>query len=118
MRYVVQVYMNTRDDGENFLHGYTPGDPMATADDLRLVVEAESMMHACEAVFTVGNRMDADAEGRTWPSDVRSVSVGDVVTFPDGPSFHCKSVGWAESSFRGMRVVPLAGTRATSREGA
>ncbi len=116
MRYTVKLYLNVADDGAFFLGGYRASDPLATADDLTLRVEASDWQHACERAWVVGNREGADAEGRTWPSDVRSVSVGDVAVFPDGPVLRCQSVGWSPSAFDGMRVVPLEGTHATSRE--
>lgn len=45
----------------------------------RFVVEAPSLAAAFEKVYSIGNRMEDDAEGRSWSSDVRSLSVGDVV---------------------------------------
>lgn len=85
-------------------------------------VWASTRAEAVEKMFTVGNRMAPDAAGREWPSDVRSLSVGDVVTLiPRGPGLHtfaCERMGWREltpAELAASPVVALADTEATSR---
>ena len=123
MRYTVQVYVNVREDGTFFLAGYRAGDPLATAPDLKLRVEADDWHRACEVAWRVGNREGADAEGTTWPRDVRSVSMGDVaLVAADGANAVVRyasaaMVGWQQIAAP-THFVPLAGTPATSRKGA
>lgn len=59
----------------------------ATADTARLtgprltfvVADDASDLAIAEKAWTVGNRMARDDEGFAWPSNVRSMSTGDVV---------------------------------------
>lgn len=99
MLYTITALINTSED--NFF-GYTPEDTLTTAPNLHFEVEATSWEGAAEEAFTIGNRMARDVNGRCWPSDVRSLSVGDVVkVMPTGahPIIRyaaCKSVGWVQ----------------------
>ncbi|MFI9019319.1 hypothetical protein ACIGZI_35420 [Streptomyces griseus] len=83
--YTATTYMNTHPD--NF-DGYHPHHPLAAAtrtdgSPLHLVFHTSdrirSHQHAASAAFTVGNRQTADDTGQSWPDDIRSVSVGDVI---------------------------------------
>ncbi|MFF7953651.1 hypothetical protein [Streptomyces griseorubiginosus] len=122
--YTATVYMNTADD--NF-EGYHHNQPLAevTRPDgspLRLVFHASDRITDHEAVadaaFTVGNHQGPDANGQSWPTDVRSVSVGDVikVTCPDHWIIHLcvDSYGFSHVP-EPTTLVNLAGTRATRR---
>lgn len=122
MRYTAQVYLNVRADGLFFLHGYQGGDPMGTATDLTLVVEGETWQHAAERAWVIANREGADALGHTWPTDVRSMSMGDVAQLT--PAGANPVTRWAAVAVMGFtpvgqptNVVPLEGTTATSRGG-
>ncbi|WP_372412223.1 hypothetical protein [Streptomyces luteireticuli] len=71
-----------------------------------------------EAAFAVGNRQDADGNGQTWPADICSVSVGDVVKV-NGPDhwivyLNVDSVGFSAVP-EPTTLVNLTGTCATSR---
>lgn len=102
----VTVYMNT--DPNNF-DGYKPHHALATDDDLTLLVNDE------EEAFVVGNRMGADLNGKTWPSDVRSVSVGDVIHIHPDSYVSIERFGFKEIPTPD-NIVPLAGHgRVTSR---
>ncbi|MET7276547.1 hypothetical protein ABZS59_36150 [Streptomyces flaveolus] len=122
--YTVTVFMNT---APHSFDGYQPHHPLAVAarpDGTPLVLVFRASDRICsheaaaEAAFTVGNRQGPDDTGQTWPADIRSVSVGDVVkvTGPDHWIIHlcvanlgCTPV--AEPAY----LTPLAGSRVTSR---
>ncbi|MFJ5951410.1 hypothetical protein [Streptomyces noursei] len=118
------VYINTHDD--NF-HGYQPHHPLAAAtrrDDsaLLLVFHANDRLHnhedAAEAAFEVGNRQGSDDNGQTWPSDIRSVSVGDVIkaTSPDHWIRHLRVDPHGLTAIpEPTPLAPLAGERVTHR---
>ncbi|MFD5079529.1 hypothetical protein [Streptomyces sp. NPDC058371] len=126
--YTATVYMNTHRD--NF-DGYEPHHPLAAAtrpngSPLRLVFQASDRIHSHEAaagaVFDVSNHQRADDDGQTWPADVRSVSVGDVikVTGPDHWIVYLSvDPSGIPSGFSAVpeptALVDLAGTRATRR---
>ncbi|MFJ3575935.1 hypothetical protein [Streptomyces rubiginosohelvolus] len=122
--YTATVYLNTHPD--NF-HGYQPHHPLAAATHpdgtpLRLVFHASTRIHnheaAASATFTVGNRVQADDHGQTWPDDIRSVSVGDVIkiTTPDHWIIHLQldPVGFTPVP-EPTDLTALTGTRNTSR---
>ncbi|MFJ4609538.1 hypothetical protein [Streptomyces griseus] len=105
-----------------------PHHPLATAthtdgSPLHLVFHTSDRIrnhqHAASAAFDVGNRQTADDTGQTWPDDIRSVSVGDVIKIT-GPGHWI--IHLSVDSF-GFTPVPepthltgLAGkTRVTSR---
>jgi predicted kinase len=51
-----------------------------------LVIEVEdgdSIERIAEKVWFVGNRMGKDANGNAWPSNVRSMSMGDMVVIDE-----------------------------------
>ncbi|MGW3335760.1 hypothetical protein ACWDF9_35080 [Streptomyces rubiginosohelvolus] len=123
--YTVTVYMNTHPD--NF-GGYQPGHPLAAATHpdgtpLRLVFHASTRIHdheaAASATFSVGNRVHADDHGQTWPDDIRSVSVGDVIkiTTPDHWTVHLQldPVGFTPVP-EPTTLVPLTDPRVTHRD--
>lgn len=114
-RYAVDVYLNVGPD--NF-SGYTGTAPIALA--ATYVVDAASALDAAEAGFTIGNRMAADADGQRHPSDVRSVSVGDLLGVREMSSgkvtyLAVARFGWDEIAEPANRIVPIEGTTATSR---
>lgn len=92
---------------------YTPGDRVHSA--ARLVVEADSVEAAFEKVYVVGNRMSADAEGRSWSPDVRSISVGDVIAIRPRP--FADAVAKTVASF-GFTDVNLGTLTTASRDDA
>lgn len=121
--YTVTAYMNAAPDHFN---GYRPAHTVAEATcpdgaPLRLVFttgRVGSLHQAADAAFIVGNRHLSDEHGQSWPTDIRSLSVGDVlrITAPDGATHHLAITSWGFST-----VVPptehihLAATDATSR---
>jgi hypothetical protein len=116
----VTVYLNVGPD--NFA-GLDPADPVATDTDLHLTITAPDPARAAERAFAVGNRMEADDDGRRWPSDVREVSVGDPLKVTDEPHaaagqarfYAVASAGFHTVPEPANPIVPLAGTTATSR---
>ncbi|MFI6278039.1 hypothetical protein [Streptomyces sp. NPDC050988] len=119
------VYMNMHRD--NF-DGYDPHHPLAAAirrDDsaLRLVFRASDRIRnhedAAEAAFEVGNLHGADDNGQTWPGNIRSVSVGDVIkiTSPDSRTVHLSvdSYGFTPVP-EPTTLVDLTGPRVTHRD--
>jgi hypothetical protein len=77
MRYEASIALNDRPLA--MLEGFKPGDPLIQIGHRLVAVEADSEPDALNAVWVVGNRMGADADGRQWPSGVRSLSVGDII---------------------------------------
>src|SRR4051794_26096485 len=83
--------------------GYTPGDPLALvtarADALGPIVfaiNAADTPAVLEEMWVLGNGVRDDVQGRCWPTDVRSLSTGDVlVVYP--PSY--PQVGQAAQVF-------------------
>ncbi|MFF9607434.1 hypothetical protein ACF1GY_35025 [Streptomyces sp. NPDC014684] len=121
--YTVTVFMNT---APHSFDGYQPHHPLAEAtlpdgSPLRLVFDASDhfdSLEAAGAAFYVGNRQGPDGHGQTWPADIRSVSVGDVikVTGPDHWIIHLSVdlLGFTRVQ-EPTTLVGLTGTRATSR---
>lgn len=118
MRYTVQVFKNC--DRDNF-DGYQPGHALATAHDLQLHLDGETGAHAAEHAFSIGNRVGSDVHGRSWPSDVTSVSVGDVmVVRPHDGAYEViyavERIGFHPLAELPSPIVELAGhSRVTSR---
>lgn len=120
MDYTVTGYVNV---GRHPFDSYASGEPVAKVDHFH--IKGVSADHAAEGMWTVGNRMGCDIHGKSWPSDVRSLSVGDVlrVVIPschDYPTGHVlwlavAPTGWRELDAAPDTIVPLAGTNATSR---
>jgi len=87
-------------DGNFFGYRAEHAATLATDESLRLRVKASDDAQALGEVFSVGNRMGCDINGREWPSHVRSLSVGDVVVLradtddESGRVYACASVGW------------------------
>jgi hypothetical protein len=70
---VAQAYMNI---SKGHYDGYREDHIVVSAPDLIFRVDEHT---AAEDMFSIGNRMSTDLDGASWPSDVRSVSVGDVI---------------------------------------
>ncbi|MER5376306.1 hypothetical protein [Streptomyces sp. NPDC002553] len=123
--YTATVYMNTHDD--NF-DGYEPHHPLAAAtrrdsSPLRLVFHASSRIRdhedAADAAYEVGNRQGADDNGQTWPDNIRSVSVGDVIkiTGPDASTVHLSVDSYGFSPVpEPTTLVALTDPRVTHRD--
>ncbi|MFE0778404.1 hypothetical protein [Streptomyces sp. NPDC058861] len=121
--FTVTAYVNV---GTFPFFGYQSGDPVAevtTVDNtpLRLAFTTDRVTDthaAADAAFVVGNREACDDQGQDWPTDVRSLSVGDVleVTAPDGTTTHLSvdSVGFSQIKPPTARTA-LIGTLASSR---
>ena len=99
----VQTYIN---EGPGMFLGYEPGDllvkgPLVYLDEDRIVTghprnwkEAEDIdVMWLEHVWAIGNRVARDHEGITWPSNVRSLSMGDVAVIGER-AYSIASVGW------------------------
>lgn len=115
MRYQVTVYVNV--DRECFF-GYKPKHPIAEVDTFTFDTDG-SPESAAEGMFHVGNKMGPDANGKMYPHDVRSVSVGDLLKIVDSDGrqkfLAVASVGWTEVPEPTNPIVALEGTWATSR---
>lgn len=114
MQYNVTAFVNV--DRDNFF-GYQSTHPIAEV--ATFAVKAETAEHAASEMFAIGNRMWCALDGQAWPSDVRSISVGDLlkVRAADGTVafLTCDRYGWTEVHEPINPVRPLAGTGATSR---
>ncbi|MGX1886788.1 hypothetical protein [Streptomyces sp. NPDC055287] len=122
--YTATVYMNT---APRSFDGYQHHQPLAEAthpdgSPLRLAFHASSRIRsheaAADAAFTVGNDQGHDDNGQTWPADIRSVSVGDVIKVT-GPDHWIVCLSVDSTGFSAIpeptALVNLTGTRATSR---
>lgn len=119
--FLVEAYVNVDED---CFWGLTPEHEIALVDTFE--IKASGDREAANFMFSVGNRMSCDIHGKKWPTDVRSLSKGDVLRvklmpcglYPDG---YVTVLGIASVGFDALgdrltnRVVPLAGTWATSR---
>jgi hypothetical protein len=106
--YSVKVYLNL----SNPFRAYTGTEALWSDKSMEFGVCAVDATDACEKAFAVGNRQsiatcewdsawDHDNERYFWPSDVRSVSVGDLVSvvdvdddYMDYEFMSCESFGW------------------------
>ncbi|MET9611712.1 hypothetical protein [Kitasatospora indigofera] len=121
---MLNVAVGPRGEFVNF-DGYLPGHELAWASypdggPLSLILEAQTPEIAADAAFVFGNGYAVDAEGRPWPGDVRSVSVGDIlrVTDPCGAVLYLAvdSCGFDQVDAPAAdRIWPLPGSSATSR---
>ena len=96
-RYTIEIKLNRRDDGMNYLNGHRPGDPLETIGTYTF--DAATHTDAAEAAFEFGNlHHTTDEFGNTWPTGERSMSKGDVLVISDGKgralTLACASVGW------------------------
>ncbi|MET8680981.1 hypothetical protein ABZW18_26220 [Streptomyces sp. NPDC004647] len=123
--FTVTVLVNVAMDNGRFANfdGYQEGRPVAEVSTtagqvLRMRFTAVDEQAAAEAAFSVGNRQSRDDLGQTWPHDVRSVSVGDVLRVEDdhGRAIHLAVLGVGFDKVDPPRnTVPLQGSPATSR---
>jgi hypothetical protein len=112
--------------------GSTPGDPLALVTahaDARgpilFAISADNTQAVLEDMWVLGNRGRDDAQGRCWPTDVRSLSTGDtLVVYPPGyPQVPEPANVFAVASTRFVAIaaprpgtwVRLEGPSATSR---
>lgn len=110
MNYRVTAYMNT--DPENYA-GYSRRHALANSGET-YNIQAGSPESAAERMFAVGNRVEADAEGAKWPSDIRSISVGDVLAIREADSkqyvfYAVDSIGWQAIDLPDNPTTALAG---------
>lgn len=117
-RYRVTIYVNV---GEDNFFGYTARAPLAKVDTF--VVESSDPYAAAEAAYSVGNKeAGPDADGKEYPRDVRSVSVGDLLAIHPSESgdegkffLAVASAGFTAVLEPANTLVALAGSTATSR---
>ena len=117
--FIVTAYVKV---GGEMFGPFQAGDPVAEVGEWRVL--ADSAEKAAEKMWVVGNREGEDALGRTWPSDVRSLSVGDVLHVHDILRgritwFAVQPLGWREIEGREIglfNLVDLVGSSATSRK--
>ena len=91
--------------GAGALRAFCPSDALQEGPTLR--IEAAGPEAALEAAYSVGNRIGADAAGRHWPAQVRSLSMGDLLLV-DGAPFSVAALG-----FDPVRPADLAAAQAT-----
>jgi hypothetical protein len=105
--------------GEDNAAGRTPTAPTAADPDLQRSSTAPDPQSAADAAVATGNRTHHDDHRGRWPSEVRSVSAGDLhhITSAGGGTelYPAASAGVDPPPELTDPVVPLAGTRATRR---
>lgn len=121
MLYTVHAYVNC--DRDNF-SGLQPAHTLAEDGDLVFEVKGWDAIKAAKELWTVGNRMGCDIHGKEWPSDVRSLSVGDMLkirpsdTGVEGYSVRIYAIakfGFDEIAKPINPIVPLAGQGRVTR---
>lgn len=113
MRYIMSAYENV---GDNRFMDAKPGDPLERVHPLdtagrpasQFVVTAETVEEALETLWHIGNKQPqwSDDNDRIWPTDRRSMSMGDVVTVIGIGTYKVASVGWEST---GDDVFPVRG---------
>ena len=102
-KYTIQVLLNVAERPGVMLDGWQQGDEIATYDHDLLVIAGDPYA-AAEKVFAIGNRQGEDMTGRIWASDIRSLSVGDVLLITDAEHWRrprrSLSRAWAGSRSR------------------
>lgn len=66
-------------NGSSRFQPYSDGDKLAFDARCLLLVAAEDEASALDRTYAIGNRQGRDTLRREWSSDIRSVSVGDVI---------------------------------------
>ena len=120
-KYTIQVLLNVAERPGVMLDGWQQGDEIATYDHDLLVIAGDPYA-AAEKVFAIGNRQGEDMTGRIWASDIRSLSVGDVLLITDAEHGETKALsveglGWEQIEDYTVLgpFVNIRGTSATSR---
>lgn len=123
-RYLITANVTVDRPHDRAFTEYQAGDKVATVG--YYTVEADDPFAAAEMMFQIGNRYGHGLElnGQEWPSDVRSLSVGDVLYVAGGTESETTSVHILAVASMGYTEVPqpsnacqvrLEGTDATSR---
>ena len=99
--YSATVLMN---GDTNYLHSYKEGDRLGYDARTILHVPAPDMDAALNRVYAIGNRQGRDSLGREWSSDIRSVSIGDVVWLTTVTENGLVSGAWAVEPV-GFRLI-------------
>jgi len=60
-------------------------------------LETPSVMAALEALYEIGNLGGHDAQGKVWPRNRRSLSVGDLAVV-GASKYTCARAGWRKTS--------------------
>lgn len=117
-KYTVVAYVNV-DENYHF-QSLKPTDKIARVDEF--LIEAPDIEWAAHKMYDVGNKeVGPDANGKPYPPDVRSLSVGDLmgvrpVTGNERMTFFAvESAGFLAIPEPINRIVELEGTDATSR---
>lgn len=92
MKFAIGTFLN---DGDGRFWGYEESDRLVAGPALD--VEADSLDEALDIAWRIGNRMYGSF---SWPSNVRSLSVGDVLLILDSPmvAYAIESVGFKATS--------------------
>ena len=100
--------MNVRallNEGPGMFWRYQPGDRLVEGPTVALSssaiaaavagLSAEQRDHAiADMVWPIGNKMEPDAIGNSWPPEVRSLSVGDVLIIGEA-AYAVEPAGWS-----------------------
>lgn len=125
--YKVQALVNV---GPNVFHEYRREDPLAwvtdraTDEPITFILTASDALGAAEGMYVVGNKMAGDHNGLRWPSDIRSLSISDVVVVQriDGTDRLVAACGegWdtiaVDTTDVPNPIVPIEGSQGTSRK--
>lgn len=84
------VLMN---DGEGRFDKFAPTDKLVVGGQVE-IAHADTIEAMLENVAEIANRMAPDNDGNEWPSNVRSLSVGDVVIVGGYGAFVVDPFGW------------------------
>lgn len=110
--YSAAILMN----GTSRFTPYSEGDSLAYDRRCVMRVEAPSIDAALSAFFAIGNRQGRDMHGFEWSSDIRSVSVGDVIQVASVTDHEVENTAYAVEpvGFRQLAAKPEATYGATA----
>lgn len=103
LRYRITAYLN---ESPGHFDDYQVGHHVGEVGtfDVDVTCFCDPRRHLTEAIWLIGNDASCDDEGRVWPKDARSLSVGDVIKIvrPDEP--HAEPV-WLAFGMRDWAVI-------------
>lgn len=105
----VQVWLNDRQDGLNFVRGFRADDPMRLAAEYYTdgtLLDAGQPDPVLDQTF---RELNVDNPTTEWAREYRdnrnrSLSVGDVVVVSES-AYACESVGWKQVALRNENCV-------------
>lgn len=91
------------------MDGYQVQDPLEFVGTYAFTVHEVTSDHdICEMAWELGNRMISDDDARRWPSQRRSMSIGDVVVIGE-TAWKAISIGWETVPTEDLNILSSVG---------